>query len=167
MPEKNPGVILRKMELGDINQVAEIEKLSFPTPWSPYAFHCEILDNNFANYLVITSKSEQDNVIGYGGMWVILDEAHVTNIAVTPEFRGKRLGEMLLTGLMEIAVKKGALRITLEVRESNLNAQRLYKRLGFEEAGIRKGYYIDTKEDAIIMWKELKLIGDSECPCDG
>lgn len=150
-------VSLRKMVLGDVNQVVEIEKKSFPTPWSPYAFSCEILDNNFAHYLVVTPAEDESQVIGYGGMWVILDEAHITNIAIAPSYRGKGYGEILLLKLMELAIEKGAERITLEVRVSNESAKRLYHRLGFKEVGLRKGYYVDTKEDAIIMWKTLTL----------
>jgi len=153
------GFRLRKMELGDVGQVVEIEKLSFPTPWSAYAFTCEVLDNNFAYYFVLTLE-DSEAVIGYGGMWIILDEAHITNIAVAPPYRGKRLGEYLLKNMMLTALAKGADRITLEVRVSNTSAQKLYNRLGFEAAGLRKGYYVDTKEDAIIMWKDL-LKGES------
>ncbi|MDK2822707.1 MAG: [ribosomal protein S18]-alanine N-acetyltransferase [Clostridia bacterium] len=156
MSEISSKVLLRKMELGDVPQVVEIEKLSFPTPWSPYAFSCEILDNNFAYYLVVIPKDDQDKIIGYGGMWVILDEAHITNIAIAPEHRGKRLGEILLQNLMEMALKKGAERITLEVRVSNTSARKLYERLGFKAAGLRKGYYVDANEDAVIMWKDLR-----------
>lgn len=155
MSVTKPRVIIRKMELKDINKVCEIENVSFPTPWSPYAFSCEVLDNNFANYLVITLEENPEKIIGYGGMWVILDEAHITNIAIAPEYRGQRLGQLLLLELMKIALQKGAENITLEVRVSNTGAQKLYKRLGFEKAGIRKGYYLDTKEDALIMWKNL------------
>jgi len=161
MPELT-GVQLRKMELGDVGQVVEIEKQSFPTPWSAYAFTCEILDNNFANYFVLTLENDRDKVIGYGGMWIILDEAHITNIAIAPAYRGKRLGELLLNHMMVSALEKGAERITLEVRVSNAVAQKLYTRLGFVAAGLRKGYYADTKEDAIIMWKDLLSEESSE-----
>ncbi|NLW24901.1 MAG: ribosomal protein S18-alanine N-acetyltransferase [Clostridia bacterium] len=148
-------VNLRKMEITDIIKVAEIEKASFPTPWSSYAFTCELLDNQFAHYIVMTLKDEPEKIIGYGGMWVIIDEAHVTNIAISPEYRGRRLGEILLLKMMEVAIDKGALRMTLEVRVSNIRARKLYERLGFKSAGLRKGYYVDNHEDAIIMWKDL------------
>jgi len=88
-------------------------------------------------------------------MWIIVDEAHITNIAVAPAYRGKKLGELILKGLLELAKLKGAVRMSLEVRVSNDRAQKLYKRIGFASAGIRPGYYIDTNEDAIIMWKEI------------
>lgn len=147
--------VLRPMVMDDIPQVVEIEKKSFPTPWSPYAFTCELCDNEFAYYLVLVHQDEPATVFGYGGMWVIIDEAHVTNIAINPTHRGRRLGEYLLNGLIALAKKKRVLRMTLEVRVSNNTAQRLYKRMSFKTAGIRPGYYVDTNEDALIMWKEL------------
>lgn len=146
---------LRPMVMDDIPQVIEIEKKSFPTPWSPYAFTCELCDNEFAHYLVLVHEDEPATVFGYGGMWVIIDEAHVTNIAILPYLRGRRLGEYLLNGLIALAKKKRVLRMTLEVRVSNTTAQRLYKRMSFKTAGVRPGYYVDTNEDALIMWKEL------------
>lgn len=147
---------LRPMLMEDIPQIIAIEKQSFPTPWSAYAFTCELCDNEFAYYLVLTAENDPSNVVGYGGMWIIIDEAHITNIAVSPEYRGRMLGEHLMTGLMELAISKKVERMTLEVRVSNDRAQRLYKRLGFKPAGIRPGYYIDTNEDALIMWRELR-----------
>jgi ribosomal-protein-alanine N-acetyltransferase len=94
-------------------------------------------------------------IIGYAGLWLILDEAHVTSVAVHPDYRGRRLGELLFNVLIQEAVYLGADRMTLEVRVSNHAARQLYKRLGFVSAGIRKGYYNDNQEDAIIMWKHL------------
>ncbi|MFZ5944414.1 MAG: ribosomal protein S18-alanine N-acetyltransferase [Bacillota bacterium] len=150
------GVTLREMELADVSKVVEIENVSFTTPWSSYAFSCEVLDNNFAVYFVVTPDQDRDKVIGYGGMWIILDEAHITNIAIAPPYRGRRYGEILMLKLIEKAILRGAERITLEVRKSNKSAQTLYERLGFKEAGLRKGYYVDNNEDAVIMWKSLR-----------
>ncbi|MGI6606852.1 MAG: ribosomal protein S18-alanine N-acetyltransferase [Peptococcia bacterium] len=146
---------LRPMKKEDVPQVVEIEKKSFPTPWSSYAFSCELADNEFAYYLIVTTEENPAEVLGYGGMWIILDEVHITNIAITPAYRGKRLGEFLMKGMFALALRKGASRMTLEVRVSNQRAQRLYTKLGFTVAGIRPGYYSDTNEDALIMWKEL------------
>ena len=146
---------LRPMLTEDIPQIIAIEKKSFPTPWSSYAFNCELCDNEFAYYFVLTPVEETSKIVGYGGMWIIIDEAHITNIAVAPAYRGKRLGELILNGLLGLAKLKGAVRMSLEVRVSNDKAQKLYKRIGFASAGIRPGYYIDTNEDAIIMWKEI------------
>ncbi|EAX46888.1 ribosomal-protein-alanine acetyltransferase [Thermosinus carboxydivorans Nor1] len=143
--------VIRPMTADDIDAVLEVERASFTTPWSRAAFAAEVADNDLAYYLV----GEADGaVVGYAGVWIILDEAHVTNIAVLPAYRGQGLGEQLLTALMAYAKKRGALSMTLEVRVSNEGAQRLYRRLGFMPRGIRKQYYSDTKEDALIMWKE-------------
>jgi ribosomal-protein-alanine N-acetyltransferase len=143
---------IRAMVVGDIPIVAEIEKESFTLPWSAEAFRTELVHNRFAHYSVL----EQDGqIIGYGGMWVIADEAHVTNIALREPFRGRGLGELLLRSLMEEARSKGAARMTLEVRVSNERAQRLYRKLGFVSHGVRPGYYTDNAEDALIMWADL------------
>lgn len=146
---------LRPMLIGDIPQIIAIEKKSFPTPWSSYAFTCELCDNEFAYYFVLVSEKDPTTIVGYGGMWIIIDEAHITNIAVAPAYRGKKLGQYILEGLIDLARLKKAVRMTLEVRVSNDDAQKLYKRIGFLPAGIRPGYYIDTNEDALIMWKEI------------
>jgi ribosomal-protein-alanine N-acetyltransferase len=146
---------LRPMLIEDIPQIIAIEKTSFPTPWSSYAFTCELCDNEFAYYFVLTLDEDPATIVGYGGMWIIIDEAHITNIAVAPAYRGKRLGGYILEGLIELARLKRVVRMTLEVRVSNDYAQKLYKRIGFESAGIRPGYYIDTNEDALIMWREI------------
>jgi len=151
----NTKYLLRPMEEKDIPQVVEIEKQSFSCPWSPYAFKCELADNEFAYYLVITTEDNQELVLGYGGMWLIIDESHITNIAIAPEHRGKKLGELLMGGLEALALQKGALRMTLEVRVSNEKAQTLYKRRGFVPSGIRPNYYALENEDALIMWKEF------------
>ncbi|MBC7325732.1 MAG: ribosomal protein S18-alanine N-acetyltransferase, partial [Moorella sp. (in: Bacteria)] len=111
-----------------------------------------IYNNNFAYYYIAQAGGQ---VVGYAGMWIILDEAHITNVAVHPHYRGRRLGELLLRVLMQEALHLGADRMTLEVRVSNRPAQRLYERLGFTRAGVRKGYYNDNREDAIIMWKHF------------
>lgn len=147
---------LRTMGVKDIPYVVDIERKSFPTPWSPYAFNCELSDNEFAHYLVVVPEIQRDKVVGYGGMWIIIDEAHITNVAIEPEYRGNNLGELLMRGLMQLAFSRNALNMTLEVRVSNTVAIKLYKKLGFIESGIRPGYYVDTNEDAIIMWKDLR-----------
>ncbi|MCL6444495.1 MAG: ribosomal protein S18-alanine N-acetyltransferase, partial [Alicyclobacillus sp.] len=92
---------------------------------------------------------------GYAGVWLIVDEGHVTNIAVDPDFRGRHLGETLLKALMATCRSQGMRRMTLEVRVTNGVAQRLYEKLGFKGVGIRKGYYTDNHEDALIMWADL------------
>lgn len=146
---------LRAMVAEDIPQVLEIEKESFPTPWSQYAFKCEIEDNGFAYYLVVTPVDNSSQVVGYGGMWIIIDESHITNVAIASAYRGQHAGRLLMEGLCQLACSKGAFCMTLEVRVSNEIAQNLYQQMGFVASGIRPGYYADNREDAIIMWKEL------------
>lgn len=142
----------RSMRLEDIPVICEIEQESFTTPWTSAAFHNELTNNQFARYMVMESA---EGVLGYGGMWIIVDEAHITNIAVRTQYRGKKLGEALLREMQKTAVFLGAARMTLEVRTSNRVAQGLYEKLGFYGVGVRRGYYTDNQEDAIIMWADL------------
>lgn len=136
------------MKKADLDRIAELEKLCFRTPWSYNALAGE-LKNEVARYLV----AEKDGVvIGYAGMWVIFEEAHISNVAIAPDFRGKGYGRVLMLEMMRLAVSRGASEMTLEVRKSNLVAQALYASLGFEKAGTRRKYYSDTGEDAYILW---------------
>lgn len=143
---------IRYMVQEDIDDVLIVENNSFATPWSRTAFVNEIVNNKFAHYLVLEHK---DEIIGYCGLWVIVDEAHITNIAIHPNFRGLKLGEQLLIHAIEVARTLGAIKMTLEVRVSNHIAQSLYGKLGFEPGGIRKNYYTDNQEDALVMWVGL------------
>ncbi|MBD1372288.1 ribosomal protein S18-alanine N-acetyltransferase [Hazenella sp. IB182357] len=145
-------IMFRPMVLSDIPDIVKVENASFPTPWPQKAFYNELAFNQFARYTVVTCA---DEIIGYCGFWLILDEAHITNIAVHPDYQGCGIGEMTLIYVMEMARMSGAKRMTLEVRVSNLVAQKLYEKLGFENTGVRKAYYTDNKEDAIIMWVTL------------
>jgi len=144
----------------------EIERVSFPTPWSRAAYQREILDNSYARYIVALLDGK---VVGYAGMWVLMDEAHVTNVAVHPDYRHLGIGERILRDLMRRAYAAGADKMTLEVRVSNLAAQNLYKKLGFVFRGIRRGYYTDTHEDAMIMWRNNlgDLAPGRPAPADG
>jgi [ribosomal protein S18]-alanine N-acetyltransferase len=144
--------VYRAMKLEDVPLVVEIELEAFTSPWTKGAFVNELTSNMFARYLVAEYEGE---LIGYGGMWIIMDEAHVTNIALRKEYRSKGYGKMLLMELQRTAMLQGAERMTLEVRASNEQAQRLYRKLGFKPSGIRPNYYSDNGEDAIIMWAEL------------
>jgi len=143
-------IIFKEMDLEHLPEVVAIEEVSFPTPWSLFAFTHEVMQNNFAYYIVALDKRR---VVGYAGMWMIMDEAHITNVAVHPQYRGRRIGLKLMEGLMEWAALRGVDRMTLEVRPSNIAARNLYEGLGFIECGRRKGYYSDNNEDAIVMWK--------------
>jgi ribosomal-protein-alanine N-acetyltransferase len=137
------------MTAADVDDVYQLERLCFSLPWSREAFRLEVEQNKCARYFIARVDGR---LAGYGGMWLVLDEAHITNIAVHPEFRRKGLGRLILLTLMEEAARLGIERMTLEVRVSNTPAIRLYKALGFEEGGIRKGYYANNREDALIMW---------------
>ena len=140
------------MEFYHLDEVLKIEEKSFTTPWSRYAFSAELLDNNFSHYFCLTYLGR---VIGYMGVWLILDEGHITNVAISPDYRNQALGEFLMRSVVLSCLGLGAARLTLEVRVSNLAAQRLYQKLGFIKAGIRPNYYSDNQEDAIIMWKDI------------
>lgn len=142
-------VTIAPMRMEDIGRVLEIEQASFPTPWPRDAYAHELRENRLACYLVARIVRQ---VVGYTGMWVILDEAHVTTIAVDPGYRRQHIGERLLVALLEEAMRRGARWVTLEVRKSNTGAQALYHKYGFKEIGVRKGYYSDNREDAIVMW---------------
>jgi ribosomal-protein-alanine N-acetyltransferase len=149
---QEPSLEFRSMQLDDISTICEIEKEAFPTPWTSGAFYNELVNNHFARYLVMEVGGE---IAGYAGMWLIMDEAHITNIAVRRQYRGRKLGERLIFELMNTAAFLGAAKMTLEVRVSNLIAQNLYVKMGFSAAGVRRGYYTDNNEDAIIMWGNL------------
>lgn len=143
----------RAMRLEDIPGVCEIEQEAFTTPWTGGAFLNELTNNQFARYLVLSNAGGE--VVGYGGMWLIMEEAHVTNIAIRDKYRGLKLGKRLLAEMQKTASFYGAVRMTLEVRPSNIIAQNLYEQMGFRSVGVRRGYYTDNKEDALIMWADL------------
>ena len=144
----------------DAEAVANIERESFPTPWSREDFWREA-SNDFACYIVALDDAE---IIGFGGCWISFEEAQVTNIALTSAQRGRGLGKALMARLMRAAAARGAERMTLEVRPSNTPALRLYEGLGFAAVGIRKKYYQDNDEDAILMWHtKLKEFVNERC----
>ena len=142
------NVEIRIMTEDDAEKVAEISKLSFPSPWSIESYIQEIR-NPVALYLVATLDSY---IVGFIGTWNVLDESHITNVAVHPKFRKRNIGSLLLKNLIKICEEKyGILSFDLEVRASNIAAQNLYSKFNFKNNGIRKGYYTDDKEDAILM----------------
>ncbi len=142
-------ITIRNFELKDSESVYEISKICFPLPWSLEAIKGEA-DNEFAHYVVAVCSGQ---VVGFGGMWILLDEADITNIAVHPDFQGQQVGSRIVEGLIKICISKNVSDITLEVRISNVVAQKLYKKYGFVEEGIRKKFYENNNEDAVIMWK--------------
>ena len=144
----------------DAEAVAAVERESFPTPWSREDFWREA-SNDFACYIVALEDAE---IIGFGGCWISFEEAQVTNIALTSAQRGRGLGKVLMAKLMRAAAERGVERMTLEVRPSNTSALRLYEGLGFAAIGVRKKYYQDNDEDAILMWHtKLKEFANERC----
>ncbi|KAA3637127.1 MAG: ribosomal-protein-alanine N-acetyltransferase [Armatimonadetes bacterium] len=137
---------IRAMERLDIPAVAALESVIYATPWSPRVFFDELAMDN-RSYLVVEGDS---GVVGYGGLLMVEEDAHITTLAVAPEMRGKRLGVKLMLALVDEALAHGARHLTLEVRVSNTPAQGLYERFGFDPVGRRKDYYVD--EDALVMW---------------
>ncbi len=144
-------IVIRSMTALDVDGVMTVEHDSFPTPWSRSSFEEELAENRLARYIVAT---ENGVVVGYAGTWLVINEAHVTNVAVSSQRRQNGIGRLLMESLMELARENGMESMTLEVRVSNEAARNLYRQLGFVEAGIRKNYYSETKEDALILWRE-------------
>ena len=140
------------MNAADIERVLEIEVLSFSSSWPKDAFANEVRENKLAHYF--TGRLD-GRIVAYGGIWVILEDSHVTTIAVHPDLRGRKLGEEMLIHLLDAAIDNGASWITLEVRESNEEARKLYEARGFEIAGKRTKYYRKPDEDALIMRRKL------------
>ena len=136
------------MTVDDLRAVHAIERSSFLVPWPDDAYRNELLGNRLASYLVARAGAE---VVGFGGLWVMVDEAHITTFAVDPRWRRRGVGEWLLLGLLDRAVERRAREATLEVRLSNMPARRLYEKYGFRPVGIRPRYYSDNGEDALIM----------------
>ncbi len=138
------------MTTKDLEVVAHIEENAFEQPWSPHSFRTELIKNDLAHYMVARLEGK---VVGYGGIWVIFNEAHLTTLAVDEPYRRCGVGAALLKALMTRSAELGARRISLEVRPSNHAARSLYKKFGFKARGIRKGYYTD--EDGLVMFKKL------------
>ncbi|MFN2529050.1 MAG: ribosomal protein S18-alanine N-acetyltransferase [Candidatus Baltobacteraceae bacterium] len=142
-------MIIEGMNDSHLTEVVRIETLSFPSTWPQNAFHNEIHENKLAHYFV---GRVGNRVVAYGGIWVILEDSHITTIAVHPDLRGKKYGEIMLLHLLDQTIDRGASWITLEVRESNVAAQSLYRKYGFTVVSTRRGYYSDNNENALVMW---------------
>ena len=150
-PRPIEPVRIARMRHSDIEAVTRLEQVCQPLPWSANAYTTE-LNNPNAYYAV--AKTDEGELAGYGGIWVVMDEMHVTNIATNPTLRGRRIGERLLIVLIRAGIERGAHRATLEVRESNIVAHNLYLKYGFADVATRRQYYSDNRENAIIMWAE-------------
>jgi len=168
----NIPYIVRPMNLDDLDEVHRIERACFPLPWPANAFRYDLTQNRYAHYFVITTDSRGGKgsgvrhwwrrvraqvitssppILGYVGYWSLVDEAHIANIAVAPAWRRRGLGELLLIAVLDHALAQKMNVVTLEVRVSNLTAQRLYRKFGFTVVGERRRYYSDNGEDALIM----------------
>src|SRR5450759_4538030 len=157
---------LELMREADIATVQEIEQAIFSTPWPRNAYYRELASRSSAHYIVLrqegiverpvgfTNVDLDTSLIGYGGVWRMYDEAHVTTIGVRRDVQHRGHGRVLFAGLVQAAYDMGAKWVTLEVRTSNDNAMRMYEAFGFKVIGRRKGYYTDNGEDAIVMWSD-------------
>lgn len=176
------NVVIEPMQLEDVSEVSRVERQCFSNAWPQSAYRRELRNQHNNYYIVLREYSNSDGkseqnaqeqrsplnllpfrrktpeqlasapIIGFAGMWILLDEAHVTTIGVLPQYRGRGLGEMLLLDLFDEAMRRGAEWVTLEVRVSNEPAQALYTKYGFTRQGVRRRYYSDNGEDAYIMW---------------
>ena len=147
-PGQYVAIELTRMRRRHLRKVLSIEGRVYPRPWSASLFLAELAQRNSRSYIVARHLGE---IVGYAGMMLMGREAHVTNIAVDPDFHGRKVGTRLLLALMTEAIAKGADTISLEVRVSNKVAQSMYEKFGFSAVGVRRGYYLETNEDALVM----------------
>jgi [ribosomal protein S18]-alanine N-acetyltransferase len=144
-------IVVELMKIDDLPEVQVIERESFTTPWPAHAYRQELETNRLAHYIVARCG---DLIVGFAGIWLLVDEAHVTTFATRKSWRRQGIGERLLLALLDLARTRGAHEATLEVRPSNLPARRLYEKYGFKVVGVRPRYYSDDNEDALIMTTE-------------
>ena len=141
--------VVDRMRAKDLDGIMKIETEAFTLPWSRWMFGRELEDQERSRFLVVKNGEE---VVGYIGFWMVLDEAHIVTIAVSKDYRRRGIGSILMASALNLAESLGATRATLEVRVSNYAAQGLYRKFGFRKAAIRKNFYADTNEDAYVMW---------------
>lgn len=151
------------MQEEHIDGVLAVEEATFSIPWTRKDFEREVKENAMAIYFV---AMDGEKVVGYAGMWHVVTEGHITNVGVLQEYRRQGIGALLMENLERVALEREMIGITLEVRINNEPAQRLYYKYGFRAEGIRKNYYADTHEDAIIMWKYYPTYEDYEEHCN-
>ncbi len=154
MPTEPAAVRVRFMEIADIPAATAIERRSFAESWPETAFLRELQQNAIARYVVLESAGPDPEMLGFAGLWLLVDEAHVVTVAVAPEHRRRGYGRLLVHALVSLAEEVGMANATLECRVSNESARALYRQYGFYEVGRRKGYYTDNHEDAVIMTTE-------------
>lgn len=148
---QNNNVIIEKAQEMDVDGISSLENICFSHPWTRGMLYNDICENEITEYLVAKTG---DMYIGYAGMWIVVDEAHVTNVCTHPDYRRSGIATQLIKKLMEIAVAKKVNSMTLEVRVSNVSAMKLYEKMGFHIYGKRKNYYSDNGEDAYVLWNE-------------
>lgn len=146
------NILIRQMKDTDIDDVMVIERASYTSPWQAKVLVRELHKNDYAHYFVLIYEGK---IVGYAGLWVVIDDAQVTTIAIDPNYRRRGFGDKLFHYLIHYAMSKGVKRFSLEVRVSNIAAQKLYRKYGLVPGGIRKKYYEDNQEDALIMWVNL------------
>ena len=147
------SAFIRPVREEDVSQIHEIETLCFAIPWSRESILHDIRENPVSRWLVLDDG--EGRVLAYAGLWLVIDEGHILNVAVRPQAQRQGYGRRVLTALIELAKENGMGLMTLEVRRSNLPAQALYHACGFMDVGYRKRYYEDNREDALIMYLEL------------
>ncbi len=166
MVQIGQSLSLDLMTESDIATVQEIEREIFATPWPRNAYYRELASRASAHYVVLRQENADERppgyrspdfdptILGYGGMWRMYDEAHVTTIGVRKDLQNHGYGRILFAGLVQAAYDMGGKWVTLEVRTTNENAMKMYEAFGFKVIGRRKGYYTDNGEDAIVMWSD-------------
>ena len=165
MVQIRQSLSLDLMREADIATVQEVEREIFATPWPRNAYYRELASRSSAHYVVLRQQGVEaparfyaadmdSTIVGYGGMWRMYDEAHVTTIGVRRDLHHRGYGRILFAGLVQAAYDMGAKWVTLEVRTTNDNAMKMYEGFGFKVIGRRKGYYTDNGEDAIVMWSD-------------
>ncbi|MDM5250520.1 ribosomal protein S18-alanine N-acetyltransferase [Lysinibacillus sp. G4S2] len=147
------NVTYRKMVSDDVPAVYDIELTTFSAPWTLDSFYYEVHENQYAHYVLAVDAD--GSIIGFCGMWMVIDAAQITNVAVIEAARGRGIGEGLMREAIRIAGEHDMEVMSLEVRVTNTVAQNLYRKLHFQDGGIRKGYYTDNGEDALVMWVNL------------
>lgn len=141
---------IRKGSAEDIDAIAVLEQECFASPWSRESLYHDLAENQLSTYFV---AELQGQIVGYVGIWAIMDEGHINNVAVSPSYRRQHIGSALIEAMLRSTERASIKSHTLEVRAGNRAAKGLYENYGFKEAGVRKGYYEDNGEDGIIMWR--------------
>ena len=170
-------LVMRYMSLSDVNDVVAIDRVAFDLPWSDRSYHYEVSESTYSHMVTLEYTDEtqpvgwwrrlwsrngrvpKPHVVGYGGLWRIVDEAHISTIATHPQWRGRGWGELLLAGMIRRSLTLGAAYIVLEVRVGNAVAQHLYRKYEFEVAGVKPNYYRNNSEDAYDMRLNLADAG--------